>query len=337
MSRFLTLPLALFFSLTTQAKECIDWGKVFAQETIRKLAPSQTIIQVLPFNNDTDLKGDAWLSAGIAHLLQRYLSTSGNVTALSARDAKYLASPQRAAYSIEGLFQHTQDWLRIFVQLKNDQGKIVAQFPVETPFPLHNQFFTGLQKGAEAILQKIEKSVNPEALKAIANETAKVHAFENYSKGKQALQTYHRNQIEVALIWFQESRREDHTYPQPYFGMAEAYSFLILDAKQRGEDYTAYLEALQNTLKELARQTGPKINPMENPILKAHVHYVTGQRALAKEEAAKAMTELAKAWALVPYDAATAYALSQSYAKLGKTSEAAKYRDLAGAINPCLK
>lgn len=336
--KILALGLGLLLSLSAQAKECIDWQRVLGQEAARRLGPAETLIQVAPFKNDTELKSDDWVSDGIAHLLVRYLSSQTTIAALASSAVGYLPSGQKPNDSIAGMFQHQGAWLRIFVQLKNEPGKLILQLPVETPFPLHKQFFTGLRKAAEDIFKKLgREKINIDLLKRIENETANVHAFENYMKGKQAFETYDRNKMEVALIWFQEARREDPSYSQAYQGLAEVYGFLLLYHKQKGETFAPYLEALQNTLKEMALRTRQKIAVAQYPILKAHVHYVSGKRALDQNNAAQAVSELKQAFDLVPYDPTVSYALAQSYAKLGDIAQSEKYRAITLEMNACLK
>lgn len=212
------------------------------------------------------------------------------------------------------------------------------QFPIETPFPLHKRFFTGLKEAAETIFKKLERSnSNPDTLKAIENETNNVHAYENFIKGRLALETYNPDKTEVALIWFQEAKREDYKYLSAYQGMIDVYEFLILDHKQKGEPFQTYLESIAKTIQEKNRWQSVKQQPIENRFLKAHVHYVTGSRALAKNQTQKGIEELKKALALVPEDAETAYALAESYDKLQNAGQAGFYRNIAEGINPCLK
>ncbi|MBI4125805.1 MAG: hypothetical protein HY466_07750 [Deltaproteobacteria bacterium] len=312
------------------AGECVPFPTLFAKLAAEQVPAEAVLIEIRPFKNDTGQKGDEWLVQGIPHLLKRYLSSGSGLAALTQ-------PTEKAQYKIEGMFQHTQKWLRTFVQFKDSKGKMIAQFPVETPYPLHKQFFSGPKDAALQISKKLERELDHAALQAIENETSSVAAFQNLIKGRAALETYEPNQIEVALIWFQESRREDHKFASAYDGLLDAYSFLILNHKQKGEAYQPYIEAIQNTIKERNKRTGQTIDAAEYPILKAHVHFVSGQRALAKNMPAAAAKEFQAALEALPIDAATAYALSESYAKLGNAKEAEKYRKHAEALNPCLK
>lgn len=327
--RFLPLLFCLLFTPAAHARECVPYPTLFAKLAVQSVPAEATIIEIRAFKNDTGQKGDEWLAQGIVHLLKRYLSAGSGIKALTQ-------PMDKAQYRIDGMFQHTQQWLRTFVQLKDAKGKMIAQFPVETPYPLHKQFFSGLKEAALKISQKLERELDHAALKNIEDETSSVAAFQNTIKGRMALESYQPNQIEVALIWFQESRREDHKFVGAYEGLLDAYSFLILDHRQTGEGYQPAIEAVQNTIREMNQRTPQKIDPAEYPALKAHVHFVTGQRALAKNMPANAAKEFRSALEAVPIDAAAAYALSESYAKLGDDKEAEKYRKHAETLNPCI-
>lgn len=309
-----------------------SWAQVFATAAAQKMG-SGPLISLSPLRNDTDLAGDEWIGFGLSFLLSRYLATDGTVTALI--DSQAGLAQKKPQYKIDGLFQHTNGWLRIFVQLKSAEGELSGQWSVETPYPLHKQFFTGLNGVAQNILAKLGSTkINARAMTAIQNETDKVVAYENFIKGKMALEKYDPNQIEVATIWFEESIREDGRYTQPYFGLMDAYGFSSLVHKQKGEAYSQDLETLQETFQMLKKKSGGSAG--ENRFLAAHVHYVTGIRAFEAGNAAKAAAELQQAADLVPEDGVTAYALSQSYDKIGQPGLALKYRQRAKGSDSCL-
>ncbi|MDZ4224727.1 MAG: hypothetical protein U1D33_02345, partial [bacterium] len=204
--------------------------------------------------------------------------------------------------------------------------------------PGHKDFFVDLRKAAEGILKKMgSKKSDAKKRKAIQNETDKVSAYENYIKGKTALETFEPSKVEVALVWFQESRREDPHYPMAYFGFMEAYGFMSLDRKQRGEPYNQDLENIGATLRAMKKQSKGSSYPAESPYLGAYADYIDGIRALANGDGEKAVKEFGEAVQKVPQDAMNAYYLSQAYAKLGRVAEAGRYRNQAEVINPCLK
>ncbi len=119
--------------------------------------------------------------------------------------------------------------------------------------------------------------------------------------------------------------------------MIEVYEFLSLHAKQKGEGYQTHLEAIEKAIQEKNRWSSQKLLPMENRFLKAHVHYISGSRALKKTEFQKGVQELKLAADLVPEDAVTAYALAESYAKLGNVQQADFYRGKAKEAERCLE
>ena len=141
----------------------------------------------------------------------------------------------------------------------------------------------------------------------------------------------------MALVWFQESRREDPHYPMAYFGFMEAYGFMSLDRKQRDEPYNQDLENIEATLRAMKKQSHASAYPMESPYVGAYADYIDGIRALAKGDGAQAVKEFGEAIQKVPQDAMNAYYLSQAYATLGRSALAGEYRNKAETINPCLK
>ncbi|OGQ05568.1 MAG: hypothetical protein A2W61_05375 [Deltaproteobacteria bacterium RIFCSPLOWO2_01_44_7] len=316
---------------------CINWPKVFAQEAMRRIPPTAEIVSVTPFYNDTEQSADQWISEGLADLMMRYLAVDPNLGVLPEKQTPRLVPEKPVRYIVGGLFQHIQDWLRIFVQLKDGKGNLLAQFPVETPYPLHQQFFSGLKLASVGIFEKLgHKKINTKQLSIIENETGSVQSFENVIKGKMALESYDPNKIEVALVWFQEARREDPHYPMAYLGLMETQGFLSLHKKQLELPFGNHLQILESTLKEMESVTRKKPSA-PNRYLEAHVHYVTGTRALAKENFEKAAAELEQAARLVSEDALASYYLGQAYDKMGRADLAGQFRNHAEEINPCLK
>lgn len=320
------------------AEQCIDWPKVFAQQKVDEAIRKKEIISVGPFINDTHQPADDWLSQGIADFLIRYLKTDPHLGILNQAEARLLPPEHPAQYRIEGLYQNVKGWLRGFIQLQDGKGKLLAQFVVETPFPGHKDFFVDLREASEGILKQLgRKKIDTKKMKLIQNETDKVSAYENYIKGKTALETFEPAKIEVALVWFQESRREDPHYPMAYFGFMDTYGFMSLDHKQRGEPFNQDLENIEATLRAMKKQARPSAYPLESPYLGAYADYIDGIRALAKGDGERAVKELSEAVQKVPQDAMNAYYLAQAYATLGRSASAGQYRNQAENINPCLK
>src|SRR3989338_7059700 len=313
------LVISIFFlsSNSFAAPQCIDWPKVFAQQKVDEAIRKKEIISVGPFLNDTGQPADDWVGQGIADLLIRYLKTDPHLGVLTRADARLLPPEHPAQYRVEGMYQNIKGWLRGFIQLQDGKGKLLAQFVVETPFPGHKDFFVDLREAAGGILKKLErKKIDAKTLKTIQNETDKVPAYENYIKGKTALETFEPSKVEVALVLFHESPREDPHYPMAYFGFMEAYGFMSLDRKQRDEPYNQDLENIEATLRAMKKQSHASAYPMESPYVGAYADYIDGIRALAKGDGAQAVKEFGEAIQKVPQDAMNAYYLSQAYATL---------------------
>lgn len=333
----LTLLCVLIGTPPLQAKkECIPWEKVYAKAMVEKVLPTSTLVSIQPFKNGTEKSGDAWLEIGLADLLRRYLAVNEWISPFLSTTLQHVSNPN-IAFQVTGLFQHLPGSLRAFIQLKDPQGKLITQVPLEIPFPHHTRFFIGMREVAEKILPQVgTKKINQKGMLEIQNQTANVLAYENYIKGMNALQSYDPNKMEVALIWFQEALREDRRYVQPYLGLMESFGFVSLYHKQRGEPYNQDLENIGNTLKTMV-QWIPRARATHNRYLNAHVHFLAGARALSQGEASKAVSKLSAAWAEVPEDPSTIYHLALSYDKMGKPEEAARFWQQLKEIDRCFK
>lgn len=349
MRRSLPLALLLLFPLSLSAGEkCVDWPLVMRLQTLQQFHANHPVVLLQSFENGSGLTADDWLSEGIPWLLKRYLSTDQQLNLFSEIQTPYLKSFPKEHYRVEGLFQHIDQTLRIFVQLKDPKGKLITQIPIKTPFLKHTHFFESLKEGASEILNQLgRKKPNANDLKTIQNETRNIFAFSNAVKGIAALEKFEPNHTEVALIWFQEAFREDPKYPLPYLGMIDAYSFLYLDGKQAGGPYQQILESIHNTEKAMRQKRvrphfgglteKERKNSGKHPAVRNYVHYTAGKRAFDGGDFRKAAQELEQAFDALPEESLSAYTLGQSYAKLGNAKKAGELLRYAKEINRCLK
>lgn len=349
MHRILPLVLLLLFPLSLAAQEkCVDWPLVMRLQTLQQFHANHPVVLMKPFENGSRQTADDWLSEGIPWLLKRYLSTDRHLNLFSEVQRPYLKSFPEEYYRVEGLFQHIDQTLRIFVQLKDPKGKLVTQIPIKTPFLKHTHFFESLKEGASEILAQLgRKKPNASDLETIQNETRNIFAFSNVVKGMAALEKFEPNHIEVALIWFQEAFREDPKYPLPYLGMIDAYSFLYLDGKLAGGPYPQILENIHNTEKAMRKKRvrpyfdgqteKERKKPGKHPAARNYVHFTAGKRAFDGGDFRKAAQELDRAFDALPEESLSAYYLGQSYAKLGHAKKAEELLRYAKEINRCLK
>ena len=299
------------------------------------------------FKNGTGNVGDEWLRDGIPLLLHRYLSTEKTWNLYFQDQIDYLKTFPKDFYRVEGMFQHHDQALRIFVQLKDATGKLVTQIPIKTPYLRHTHFFQALREAAETLLKQVgAKKTEEAALKIIQSEARDIFAFSNYVKGRQALETFDPNHIEVANIWFQESYREDPKYPLPYLGLIDATAFLYLHSKQSDKPHQHFLENIHNTEKAMrkkqVRNYFDGLNEKErkkkgkHPTVQNHIHYTAGKRAYDKGNFRLAVHELRKAFDALPEESLSPYYLGLSYAKIGDTKNSETFLNYAKEINRCL-
>lgn len=306
-------------------QECLPWQKIYADSFIEQSKNKGTLILINNFENNTKNIGDDWLSFGLPYILMRYLSAGGNVAPILEPSYKNASQKPPVAQTISGMFQVHQDHMRAFIKLTNANGDLLGIFPIEVPYPHHTRFFSALSEASQMILNKLGMAkIDTNAMSAIQNETANVRAFENFAKGMEALQNFEPNYMEVALIWFQESLREDRNYPQPYLGLMETYGFLSLFHKQKGASYNSFLESVETTMQQMS-QRARSSKMVQNRFLNAYVHYLAGRRALEQGNAPKALDELNKAIASVPEDPLTMESLATTYERLGNQEQSSYY------------
>lgn len=326
----LTTLLFANFSEEAFAKACVDWPRVFATSETEEIG-EKLLVQMDSFKNDSLNKGDDWLQLGIPYLLSRFINIQPRIKAILQQDLQRSKQPKPFAFRVEGLFQHQKGWLRVFVQLKNPQGIVIASHPIQTPYPLHQHFFGGLREAALTLLQKMKMEGQMDLLKKVERETNNVAAFQNYIRGLDALRTYDPNQMEVALVWFQESRREDNQYIRAYEGMIAAHGFLSLFHKANGEGFQSDVEQMEQILREWKQK-----EELNKRFIEGAIHYAIGFKAFSEGKTSKAVTILRQALEQTPEDPMAHYYLALSYDKMGKQKEAAMHRQKALEINPCL-
>lgn len=349
MRQIIVAALLLFIPFSSSAKEqCVDWPLVMQLQQLQNVHPNEPTLILKNFENATGEAGDDWASQGIPLLLHRYLSTEEKWNLYSQDQTAYLKSFPEKFYRIEGMFQHTEQTLRIFVQLKDAQGKLITQIPIKTPYLRHTHFFESLKEAAVTLLKELGvKNPNSKEMDIIQNETRDIFAFSNYVKGVSALKTYDPNHIEVANIWFQEAYREDPKYPLPYLGLIDSYAFLYLYNKQSAIPYQHILESVLNTERAMIHKkvrhyfNAPTEKELKkrkhHSVIRAQPHYIAGKRAFENGNFQQAIKELNDAFEILPEDSMSAYTLGESYAKVGNAKKAKEYLDYAKGINRCLK
>ncbi len=319
------------------AGQCINWSKVLTQHELNAAKKNQTII-IKPFTNYTKNPADDWLKTGLPELLSLMFNSSTTVQALFGNSIKYHPQSSNPDYSISGMYQHLNGNLRAFIKLwKANENKLLAQYTLLTPFPKASPFFKQTAEIVKQAVKKMEGNLDESSLKQTTQITDSLKAFENYTKGLNALQTYKLDQMEVARIWFEQAIRADYKSELGYDGLIDLYTFFGYYHKQRKENFGKYFEkALQEEIKR-NRLTGKKNQEIENRFLLGNAAFA---EALISAQAGKlneATKALKKSVQYVPEDAISWYQLARIYDKLGKQEQATQAIQKAYAVNPCIE
>ena len=337
---FLFLIALLLLGAPPLKARCVDWPSVMIQGEIERLPKGKTRFVIESFQDDTKVPGDDWLEEGIPYLLMQYLSTPEDSIALPKRIADKLPAKQRPKFYIGGQYQHLQSTLRVFIQLKNASGKLLAQFPVEAPFPHSKEFFINFRISSEKILNKVGiVDIREEKLREIQNVTDSVRAFENMSRGRDLFYSFDPDKMESALVWFQESKNQDVHYREAYLGMSDAYAFLGLDKKQRRKPFGNDIQKAEGVLMEMkhfVKGSGTEPLSFATRVINANVHFITALHAAEQKQWGDARTHLKNVLNYTPEDSITYFHLANIYAKLGNSNQAKAYKKKSKELNSCL-
>ena len=321
---------------------CADWPKIMANQTLTRLPKQAILIAAEPFQDDTKTPGDDWLEHGIANLLMQYLATPSDVTTLPESLVAKLPTRHKPKFRIGGKFQHLQNTFRAFVFLKDGKGRLLAQYPMQVPYPYNKQFFVEFKKIAEQVLQKVGSiDINADKLRLIQNATDNVRSFENASRGRTLFFSFDPDSMEAALVWFQEAKSQDLRYREAYIGAADVYAFLALDHKQNRQPFGVDIQNAEGALKERDRFVKKSTDLLQTMslgarVINAHVYFVTALHAAEQKrwgEAAAAMEEVLR---LTPEDGIAYSHLATIYDRLGGGTKARAMRKKAQELNSCL-
>lgn len=344
---FLMLPGSL------QAGECIDWPKTLTKYEIDSMTEGKVIL-VEPFTNYTKKAGDEWMDAGLRDLLASMLASGKGLVVLSGLTAKYHPRGTSPDYVIGGMFQHIDTTLRVFIKLmQGSDRKLLAQYAVAVPYPQSNELFVRFADTTKQIAQYLKTGINGDQLVSVRDATGFAQVYESYSRGRQLLEKFNPNDIEVAKVWFDQAKRKDYKSPLGYQGMADLLTFLGYYHKQRKEPFGPYFEQAQGELvnmQRLAKHSPPimllakkpkKIKEKDikiaNRFLLGHAAFTEGLMASSQANWEKAAEALLKAITFVPEDAIAWYQLARVYEKLGNTPEASNALRKAYEVNPCIE
>lgn len=343
----------LFASISLNARaDCIEWGNVMTKYDIKLMTSSKTSVLVQQFDDFTKRSGDSWLSFGIARLLADYISTGNDINVLQGAISKYHPSAVSPTFVVNGMFQHTEGQLRIFVKLfqKNDLKK---QLQIDIPYPGNRQLFDSVGDAALSLLAIINPPYDQNKFSRVRSATSSMPAYENYVRGLISYQSFDPDQMDIAKAWFEESLKNDVNFQNAYLGLVDTYIFLAMYNKQNRSAFGGYFEKAEKTLSDMdrfaKRQPVPerpkrfvikveeKQFTIANRFLLANSSFIAGLNAAGSKQWINAGKYFEEALELTPEDAITWWHLSQTREKTGDKQKAASAKKKAVELNKCLQ
>ncbi len=294
--RWATAAIALFALATIVA------AFVFSQRSAKStLAAPEKSIAVLPFENLSDDKANAYFAEGIQDELLTRLSKIADLKVISRTSTEHYKSapgnlPEIArqlgvANIMEGSVQKSADAVRVNVQLikaatdshlwaDSFDRKLTDVFAVESEI-------------AATIADKLKaKLTAPEAQAIQLRPTESAAAHELYLKGLYFWNKRNAADLEKALAYFNQAVGQDPNYALAWTGIAQAYTLLPLYGGASPADALPKARAAANKAIQLDPTLGEP-------------HAVLGNLLTATFEFPESMREFEKAIALNPNDATT--------------------------------
>lgn len=346
---FVIIQCAINFPLHAKESGCIDWPRVMALAELKRMSGDATVL-VEQFGDYTKKGGDGWLNRGLSFYLTDLMRTSSNLKVLSGMTAAAGVSSNTPDFTVGGSFQHIGETLRVFISFTNNkESRLARQFEAVFPYPENRDFFVKLAQVAKEILETIKVKYDRGAFSAIRDATDSTQAYEGYSKGREAFETYAPSKAEVASMWFREAKRIDYRSPLGYIGLVNLYSFLALHNKQQDSEFAPFFQKAEEEIILMAKlvskdypvpllkktRAGKKGPKLASRFLAGNIAYAEGMAAFKAMDYGTAARTLKRAAEYVPEDAMSWYYLAQAEMKLGNTSASVESLSKAHEINPC--
>lgn len=352
--RLIVLVFILAVSIITSSalaagEACINWPKVMAENELARMQGDKIFV-LKPLTNATQLGDDDWLSRGIGDYLKDIFLASGDIKALSGNTLNH-AGQVTPDFVISGMFQHVAGNLRVFFTITDGKtNELLKQMEVVFPYPENRDFFTKLADAAKDIMKLAKTSAGSGATSRIRDATSSTRAYQSYSKGRQALESYDIQKVELASTWFGEAKRIDYRSPLGYLGMIDLHTFLGLYRKQIGEPFTIYFENAEKEfveMRRLAKRPPPVFSDIdvkkykkagiENRFMLGNIAYMEGIAAMRTQDFQSAAECFRRSTELVPEDSISWYYLADSLLKSGDSGASADAMKKARSMNACLK
>jgi TolB-like protein/Flp pilus assembly protein TadD len=220
---------------------------------------SEKSIAVLPFENLSEEKGNAYFAEGIQDEILARLAKIADLKVISRTSTqKYKSAPDNlreiakqlaVANILEGSVQKAADQVRVTVQLINATTDV--HLWAETYDRKLTDIFGVESEIAKTIADTLQARLSGTEVNAIVKRhTENTQAYQFYLKGRFFWNKRNTAELQKALTYFEQSVREDPNYALAYSGIADVYVLLPLFSGANPAD--AYPKAKEAANKAVA-------------------------------------------------------------------------------------
>jgi TolB-like protein/Tfp pilus assembly protein PilF len=215
-------------------------------------------IAVLPFENLSEEKGNAYLAEGIQDEILARLGKIADLKVISRTSTqRYKSSPDNlreiakqlgVANVLEGTVQKAADQVRVTVQLINAAND--AQLWAETYDRKLNDIFAVESDIATTIAETLQAKLTGSEKTAIAKRpTANPEAYELYLKGRYFWNKRTAADLRTAIKYFNAALGKDPGYALAYAGLADSYTLLhVFGAASPADSFPQAQEAAKKAV-----------------------------------------------------------------------------------------
>src|SRR5947199_1328447 len=280
----------------------------------------QKSIAVLPFDNLSEEKGNAYFAEGIQDEILTRLAKVADLKVISRTSTQHFKSapdnlPQIAKqlgvmHILEGSVQKANDQVRVNVQLIN--ALTDAHLWADTFDRKLTDIFSVESDIAKTIADALQaKLTGSEKQMMAAQPTSNTEAYELYHKGKSLWEKRSGDNIPKAIAYYEQAIARDPNYALAYTGLAKAY--ILLPFYAGADRLDAFSKAKDAALKALRLDSNL-----------AEAHLALGKVLFFSEiDLAGANREYKRAIELKPNDAAAHHWFgNDTLSALGRSEEA---------------
>ncbi|MFH1830102.1 MAG: hypothetical protein ABH871_04930 [Pseudomonadota bacterium] len=335
------------------AKDCIDWPKIMAQYEL-SLMPEGNTVLVTPFTNFTKKAEDDWLTTGIRDYIADLIRSSNRLKVFAGPTAQY-RTIQATDFTISGKFQRADDQMRVFISFADGKtGKLLKQLEAAFPYPDNSEFFSKIADAANALLSEMKVKWDTSHFNSVRDATTSTSAFENYSKGRNLLETYRAGNMDKASDFFTQTKRLDYRSPLGYEGIIAVNTFLGFYYKQMHKPFSTYYQNAEAELISMAKLTRPRSlvfaytpkkaikkqtggEKLKNRFLLSNAAFMEALHSSQAGNVEGAASAMRRCVDLVPEDAIAWYQLAKIESQLGNIEKSREALQKAYSINACIE